>query len=1724
MHCHSSDFKTPEEHAPQVKTSKDKTKVIETAIETKVTTETQVTRTEATVNVENIITNAKEKNSVNIEIMETKQPAQVKPQTKKEERLSNLLKSMEHVKINKVTAKSTNTNTTAKSDEAKKRALIEEVFNNARAQAENKAKVPKTSQSEQYQGLDQFVDAKIAKKEKVSFENKTNTNVNLDSVPASLIINRVKQNVPDLAFNEAKQKAHMLSDIKMKEEELKKKLFELKMKVEEKEAIKDQKTVKNMIREEKKRADDATKKKAIQQKKDEEEELKVEEERKTIAMLKAKRTAEEEDHKMKVKKIAEEKEQEIKAKKMVEEEERKIRSKKEGDVKRLENEKRKILEKEHLRKALDSKKASRILSTKKIEMPADIIVTKVAPKHSAKDNKKFDQKLTNDVPESEFKEMVRKSKMLEDIKKRELDLIQQLAKLKQKTEQKKRLQIKKESDLDSERFLAKLEPEVCIKEEPEEEEMDVQDQQYPTETMIVQKNIIRAAKNLKKEEEELETVEVGIIEKTDEDEQIMKVKEEVKQNTYELEIAEVNRKKRIQEDVFKKAEAEMQVKKTLEIAKQKEEDRKRFENEEKIKRAMAKIKDKEDLKKKLEEQRRLEKALADQKVKEAETAAEQEKKKQAKEAEIKRIEEENQKKIEAEMLRIAEEEIKRKVEEEAKRKALEDIQRKAIEESKKKALEEDKQKKLKLRKAREEAVRVIRKEMVMKKKQEEEIKKEDRHISEKEQKSAELLENIRHEVDKVAQEVEGVGGRLKKKSRKEIRRHLKEKVIIPKGVTQAEKLERIRQMEEEHAELKQRLEEMKRKQQEASRKTEQASEELNVEEKHTNLEDTSEESEGKISDDHKVSIETFDDPTVIISKDDDLVNESNKVNNDTLVVEENDHPGVEDPISMKSLESETLAYSTKSNEMKTIEATETRVEEIQASIDETITTAGEHVKSIEETLPSIEDTETSIEKTEPSIKEIESSTSETETSTKETEINNEETDTSVEKTEPNVNKTELINEETANSVEEKETSTNTPVPSVKENEFINEKIKPKVIEMESSMNSIVVDSAVVDFTNTVTQDLEEHKGVSDPTNAETWDESLLSCSNQSSSTFDNAQNRYFRESDKIHDSPIEILNEARKPTPLKAVQETEVKVSVTPVSSNEEMNSDEDGDENDATEITECDGEVQWKKVGRSSDVDWGNKDATQINHEAIVLDDIEISDDEDQSDDGSDSELEHYVSVNPNILNKKDENKKPPNTEVADSDEESDKEADDGDDGNQSSSAADSEEEEFDEDEEALKEKLEENGEEEMDIQNNDFEENYSEKDGEENEVGERKSAEEERMAEKNEQSEEEKLKNNKHFYEESVNKTHMEQPEDMEEWGDVEESKVDKLGESHLPREDSDSENEPSTSDLETDEEEEVKVQEMKKPHVLLRKPLKLWIDKYENEDETEMDDNGHDQTEKENKPETGEPQKESNVDKQIEKQVGPEVDGHEKGNGVEEQIRKEDKSESEVVQKVEEEREETDGGNYNVPEDENETEIDIPLEDLAEISEALFDLSEEPSDESAVTSIFDESPVKKESSENVAVKKETTEDVPVTEDHSKTAQVKQEYLHAISENETSESTAECGTSEIKAESEAKYDPLSEIEHKVEKLLAKENGSYKCLECDHVRPNKATVISHIESKHLKSAVICKLCNVTSTTRHALVMHMARKHPGQNKEKRWGNFAMLSSEVRKPLEEQKTM
>ena len=248
----------------------------------------------------------------------------------------------------------------------------------------------------------------------------------------------------------------------------------------------------------------------------------------------------------------------------------------------------------------------------------------------------------------------------------------------------------------------------------------------------------------------------------------------------------------------------------------------------------------------------------------------------------------------------------------------------------------------------------------------------------------------------------------------------------------------------------------------------------------------------------------------------------------------------------------------------------------------------------------------------------------------------------------------------------------------------------------------------------------------------------------------------------------------------------------------------------------------------------------------------------------------------------------------------------------------------------------------------------------------------------------------------------------------------------------------------------------------------------------------------------------QKEGNVDEQIEMVDGPEVHKQRNEGNVEEQIEKKDKFESEVVQMAEKEREDTDGGIYSVTEDENEAEMDIPLEELAEISKVLFDRSQETSDKLFVTSIFDESPVKKESAANVAVKKEITEDVSLTEENFEAVQLKKKLLHAVSESKD-----KCGTSEIKAKSN--YDPLSEIEHQVENLLAKEGGYYKCLECNHARLNKGNVVNHIESKHLKVFVICRLCNVTTTTRHALVMHMARKHPGQK-------------QVRKPKEEQKTL
>eukprot|EP00092_Neocalanus_flemingeri_P021825 GFUD01023676.1.p1 GENE.GFUD01023676.1~~GFUD01023676.1.p1 ORF type:complete len:1066 (+),score=335.64 GFUD01023676.1:53-3250(+) len=143
-------------------------------------------------------------------------------------------------------------------------------------------------------------------------------------------------------------------------------------------------------------------------------------------------------------------------------------------------------------------------------------------------------------------------------------------------------------------------------------------------------------------------------------------------------------------------------------------------------------------------------------------------------------------------------------------------------------------KRMKARKAREETVREIHKRIEERKrvKEEEETAmkdlkskeieeskrvKEEEELALKEIKSRELLDDLRLEVEKATQEVEENDTKQRKKSRKELRKHLQDKIVMTVNegssnfISKESKLEKIKEMEEERENLQQKLEELKHK-------------------------------------------------------------------------------------------------------------------------------------------------------------------------------------------------------------------------------------------------------------------------------------------------------------------------------------------------------------------------------------------------------------------------------------------------------------------------------------------------------------------------------------------------------------------------------------------------------------------------------------------------------------------------------------------------------------------------------------------------------------------------------------------------------------------------------------------------------------------------------------------------------------------------------------------------
>ena len=57
-------------------------------------------------------------------------------------------------------------------------------------------------------------------------------------------------------------------------------------------------------------------------------------------------------------------------------------------------------------------------------------------------------------------------------------------------------------------------------------------------------------------------------------------------------------------------------------------------------------------------------------------------------------------------------------------------------------------------------------------------------------------------------------------------------------------------------------------------------------------------------------------------------------------------------------------------------------------------------------------------------------------------------------------------------------------------------------------------------------------------------------------------------------------------------------------------------------------------------------------------------------------------------------------------------------------------------------------------------------------------------------------------------------------------------------------------------------------------------------------------------------------------------------------------------------------------------------------------------------------------------------------------------------------------------------------------------ETGNWTCSQCDFSSNRSSNTRNHIEAKHIESGGFqCLVCNAFSPTRHALKMHMLRKH-----------------------------
>ena len=73
--------------------------------------------------------------------------------------------------------------------------------------------------------------------------------------------------------------------------------------------------------------------------------------------------------------------------------------------------------------------------------------------------------------------------------------------------------------------------------------------------------------------------------------------------------------------------------------------------------------------------------------------------------------------------------------------------------------------------------------------------------------------------------------------------------------------------------------------------------------------------------------------------------------------------------------------------------------------------------------------------------------------------------------------------------------------------------------------------------------------------------------------------------------------------------------------------------------------------------------------------------------------------------------------------------------------------------------------------------------------------------------------------------------------------------------------------------------------------------------------------------------------------------------------------------------------------------------------------------------------------------------------------------------------------------------------------KMVRTADGFYTCTDCDYSTRYLTTCQNHIESKHVSTAGIqCQFCTTVCPTRHALTMHMGRRH----KKNIWFNIWLM--------------